>query len=142
MRPYCKDNYRIISALKSRRIELGISLREIASACGLYPNSIEQFLNPNNSPKMDNLVMVGETLGVGFSTNTSTGHKLSAYALVEHLAMVRKDQEISTRELATMTGITQPSISNILSHKIMPTLNTYLLIGEALDVDLEMYFED
>lgn len=131
-----------INYLSDVRKQHGISLRALASSIGVYGNSVQQWLNPNTNISMDSLVRLGNALGVTFSTSNTRSYDCSAEQLVELLQKAKVYQELTTRDLAEMTGITQPSIAGILGHRIMPRLNAYLLLADALGVDLEMYEEE
>jgi len=139
MKPYSKDNADIIQFLIDERIAQGISIRALASKCHVYPNQINQALAVDHSPKIDTLVKLGNSLGVTFSTSNSKFYSHNADELIEVLAQARKDQGITTRELSAMTGIVLPSICGILSHKVMPILDTYLKIASALGIELQLY---
>jgi len=129
----------IINYLSDVREQQGISIRGLATSMGVLPNSIVQWLNPNNNISIDNLVRLGNALGVTFSTSNTRSYDCSAEQLVELLQKAKVYQELTTRDLADMTGIVQPSVAGILGHRIIPRLNAYLLLADALGVDLEMY---
>lgn len=128
-----------INYLSDVRKQQGISIRGLASSMRVHPNSIVQWLNPNNNISVDNLVRLGNALGVTFSTSNTRSYDCSAEQLVESLQKAKVYQELTTRDLAEMTGIVQPSVAGILGHRIIPRLNAYLLLADALGVDLEMY---
>lgn len=116
----------IINYLSDIRKQQGISIRGLASSVGAYPNTVEQWLNPNSSISMNSLVKLGNALGVTFSTSNTRSYDCSAEQLIELLQKAKVYQELSTRDLAEMTGIIQPSVAGILGHRIMPRLNAYL----------------
>ena len=132
----------IINLLADRRKSLGLSVRALAASMGVYPNQIEQWLNPQANPRMDNLVRVGNTLGIHFSMSNTRKYADSSEALVDLLGKAKAYNEVSTRDIAEMTGISQPGVVNILRHRVMPRLNTFILLSDALGVELELYTED
>ena len=113
----------------------------MADSLGVYPNAIHRYLNPASNPQLDNIVRLGNALGITFSTSNTRKYDNSAEQLIDLLSKAKDYQGLSTRELAEMTGITQPSICNILNHSVMPRLNAFLLLAMALGIDLEMYSE-
>ena len=137
--PYSDSVADIITTLADIRKQQGISIRSLASDIGVYPNSVEQWLNPNTDISIDNLVCLGNALGVTFSTSNTRSCDCSAERLVYLLLKEKARQSLSTRDLSLMTGITQPHISNILSHKTMPRLNAYISIANALGIELELH---
>jgi transcriptional regulator with XRE-family HTH domain len=132
----------VINYLSDIRKQRGISLRALASSIGVYENSVQQWLNPNTNISMDSLVRLGNALGVTFSTSNTRSYDCSAEQLVELLQKAKVYQELTTRDLAEMTGITQPGVAGILGHRIMPRLNAYLLLASAMGIELELYGED
>ena len=138
---YIDNTREVIQFLADFRSRQGISIRALADSLGVYPNAIRQYLNPASNPQLDSIVRLGNALGITFSTNNTRKYDNSADQLIDLLADARAYQQITTRELSEMTGITQPSICNILNHSVMPRLNAFLLLAGALGVDLEMYSE-
>lgn len=140
-KPYSDNVKQIIQCLKDERIAQGISIRDLAANLGVYPNSIQQILDINANPQLDSIVKVGNALGTTFSVSNTRSYDVGANGIIDLLAKASTYQEISTRELAEMTGLTQPEIYKILSHKTKPRLNAVLLIAKALGVGLELYTE-
>lgn len=132
----------ILAFLSDRRKSLGISVRALAAAMGVYPNQIQQWLNLQGNPQMDNLVRLGTALGIHFSMSNTKKYADSAEELVGLLDKAKTYYELSTRDIAEMTGIVQPSVANIIGHRVMPRLNTFILLADALGVELELYTED
>lgn len=139
---YVDDVADIINYLSKIRKQQNISIRGLASSMGVYPNTIEQWLNPNTNISLNNLVKLGNALGVTFSTSNTGSYDCSTEQLIDLLQKEKIYQELTTRDLAEMTGITQPGIVGILSHRITPRLNAYLLLAGALGIDLEMYYDE
>lgn len=139
--PYIDNTKEVIQFLADSRSQQGISIRSLADSLGVYPNAIRQYLNPASNPQLDNIVRLGNALGITFSTSNTRKYDNSAEQLIDLLSKAKDYQGLSTRELSKMTGITQPSICNILNHSVMPRLNAFLLLAGALGIDLEMYSE-
>ena len=139
---YVDDVADIINYLSKIRKQQNISIRGLASSMGVYPNTIEQWLNPNTNISLNNLVKLGNALGVTFSTSNTRSYDCSTEQLIDLLQKEKIYQELTTRDLAEMTGITQPGVVGILDHRIMPRLNAYLLLADALGVELEMYYDE
>ncbi len=139
--PYIDNTKEVIQFLADSRSQQGISIHSLADSLGVYPNAIRQYLNPASNPQLDNIVRLGNALGITFSTSNTRKYDNSAEQLIDLLSKAKDYQGLSTRELAEMTGITQPSICNILNHSVMPRLNAFLLLARALGIDLEMYSE-
>ena len=138
-KPIGDKNREVIEFLRDVKQNEGVSIRSLARTLDVYPNSIEQWLNPNGNPQLDSFVRLGNALGVSFSTNNTRKYVNSAEQLIDLLNKAKIYNEFSTRDLSEMTGVVQPSISGILSHKIMPRLNVFFLIADALGVELELY---
>lgn len=54
---------------------------------------------------------------------------------------VLKEKKVTVVSLAGMIGIAQPSMSNIVNGKSMPSLETLERIANALEVDITELFE-
>ena len=139
MKMYLDDTREIIQFLRDERAAQGISLRALATKCGMWLNQINHILDPTNSPSLDSIITVGNALGVTFTTDTSSFYDNTAEELINILADSRIQQGITTRQLAEMSGATQCSVSSILSHKVMPRLDTYIRLSQALGVELWLY---
>ena len=142
LKPYGDNTREVIQFLNDVRKQHGISIRELARNLGVYQNTIQNYLDVNKNPQLDNIVKLGNALGITFSMSNTRKYDNSAEQLVGLLDKAKYYQELSTRDLAEMTGIAQPHISNILSQKRMPRLNTFLILADALGIDLEMYADD
>lgn len=142
IKPMGEYNPKILQAINDERIAKGISIRQLAHNLGVYPNSVQQWLNPNTNIQMDNLVMLGNALGITFSLSNTRRQDNTAYQLIDLLRKAKSYQELTTRDLAELTGITQPSIVGIFSHKIMPRLNAFLLLAQALGLEFELWVEE
>ena len=68
--------------------------------------------------------------------------KLNDKEIYSELAKARKAKNISQQELSKMTGIIQADISRIENGKANPTINILKRIAEALDMNLNFYFEN
>ena len=86
----------IIVALADRKKSMGISIRALATSMGVYPNQIEQWLNPQANPQMDNLVRIGNALGMHFSMSNTKKYADSAESLVDLLNKAKTYYELST----------------------------------------------
>lgn len=142
IKPMGEYNPKILQTINDERIAKGISIRQLARNLGVYPNSVQQWLNPNTNIQMDNLVMLGNALGITFSLSNTQRQDNTAYQLIDLLRKAKLYQELTTRDLAELTGITQPSIVGIFSHKIMPRLNAFLLLAQALGLEFELWVEE
>lgn len=136
MTKYSDHTRQIISELASARIRQGISLRDLAYELNVYPNAIQQILNPDKNPSIENIVKVGNALGLRFTMSNTRNLDCTAKELVDLLAKERIYQEITTRELATLTGIVQPTICHTLSYQVVPRLDAFLKIADALNIEL------
>ena len=139
---YVSEVSDIINYLSDVRKQRNISIRALAADLGVYPNAVQQWLNPNHNISVDCLVKLGNALGITFSTSNTRKYACSADELIDLLTKAKTYCELSTRELAELTKLPQPSICGILSHKIKPRLNSYLLLADALGIELELYEVD
>ena len=57
-----------------------------------------------------------------------------------HIAAVRRDREISVRELARLSGLTPSSVSQIENDKINPSVGSLYRLAQALDVPVDRFF--
>ena len=139
MKVKCTSKEEVIQYLIDERRMQNVSIRDLAETCHMWSNQLVQILTVTNNPQLDSIVLVGNALGVYFSTDTCSNYNKTAEELIDLLAEARIFREITTRELATLSGATQSSVCGILSHKIMPRLSTYLNLAHALGVELQMY---
>jgi transcriptional regulator with XRE-family HTH domain len=58
--------------------------------------------------------------------------------LVNQLRQIREESEITTARLSEMTGIAQPNITRMETHKSKPGLETLLRIAGALGVEIKV----
>lgn len=58
------------------------------------------------------------------------------------IAEARKARNISQLELSKMSGIIQADISRIENRKANPTINVLKRLAEAMEMTLNIYFED
>ena len=58
------------------------------------------------------------------------------YALVEQLVKARKEKNITQRELAEVTGISQQAISRIEKEKHIPKMDTFSKVLDGLGLEL------
>ena len=68
--------------------------------------------------------------------------KLSDKNIYSSIAEARKSKNISQTELSKMTGIIQADISRIENGKANPTINVLKRIADALEMNLNLSFED
>lgn len=61
--------------------------------------------------------------------------------MVFRLREILKDRKITIGQFAVMSGISQSNISNYLSGKVSPTLETLNRIAHTLDIDITELFE-
>lgn len=54
---------------------------------------------------------------------------------------IAKEKKVSISALASMVGITQPNLSNIVNDKSKPSLETLEKIADALDVHITELFK-
>ena len=57
----------IISAMISRRNDLGLSQRELAEMCGIPQSSVARIESNRTTPKLDTLIKIFAKLGLVFS---------------------------------------------------------------------------
>lgn len=67
-------------------------------------------------------------------------YKLKQYAMLK-IKEIAKDKNIGVGELASIIGVAQPSMSNIINEKSMPSLETLQKIADALGVHISDLFE-
>lgn len=139
MKVRCTTKEEVIQYLIDERRVQNTSIRDLAESCHMWSNQLVQILTVTNNPQLDSIVLVGNALGVYFSTDTCSNYDKTAEELVDLLAEARIFKGITTRELSALSGVTQSSVCGILSHKIMPRLSTYLSLANALGVELQMY---
>jgi len=58
------------------------------------------------------------------------------YALVEQLVQARKEKNITQKELAEVTGISQQAISRIEKEKHIPKMDTFSRVLDGLGLEL------
>lgn len=68
-------------------------------------------------------------------------HEISA-TLIDQIVALRKSKNLSQRQLAAMTGLTQPFIARFELKKSQPTVETVCRILEALDSTLTISKND
>lgn len=68
--------------------------------------------------------------------------KLNDKNIYSSIAEARKSRNISQTELSKMTGIIQADISRIETGKANPTINVLKRIADALEMNLNLSFED
>lgn len=62
----------IITAMISRRNDLGISQRELAELCGIPQSSVARIESNKTMPKLDTLIKIFSRLGLGFQITPVT----------------------------------------------------------------------
>ena len=62
----------IITAMISRRNDLGISQRELAELCGIPQSSVARIESNKTMPKLDTLITIFSQLGLGFQIKPIT----------------------------------------------------------------------
>ena len=62
--------------------------------------------------------------------------------IICHLAEILEDHGLSQQDLARMTGVTQPQVSNLCLNKKLPLLYTAYLIADALSVPVQAIWEE
>lgn len=83
--------------------------------------------------------MTKETATTYFeSSNWLDEGQLASTDIVINLLELRKDQDISQRQLADLTGIDQGQISRIEKFIVDPRLDTVARIADALGYDIEL----
>lgn len=58
--------------------------------------------------------------------------------LIKHLVQQRKDIKVSQRDLSEMTGLKQSTIARIERDIVMPKLDTFIKIVNALDLEITL----
>lgn len=58
------------------------------------------------------------------------------YRLIEEYVKTRKKRNITQKELAELTGVTQQAISRLELEKHIPKMDTFIKILDALDLEL------
>ena len=62
--------------------------------------------------------------------------------IICHLDETLRDHGISQNDLARMTGVTQPAVSNFCLNKKLPLLHTAYAIADALSVPVQAIWEE
>lgn len=62
--------------------------------------------------------------------------------VIAYLVKSRKEQNISQRTLADMTGLKQSTIARIESNRVNPNMTSILKICEALKLDINLVFRE
>jgi DNA-binding XRE family transcriptional regulator len=65
----------------------------------------------------------------------------SEFAIIQALIDVRKEKQLTQKELASLTGVDQADISRIERGIANPTLRLLRKLAEGLDMDLRISFE-
>ena len=64
-------------------------------------------------------------------------------AIIDRLLQLQRDRKITTNKLATLSGLAQPTVRDILyGISKAPKINTLLHICEGLDINLREFFDD
>jgi ribosome-binding protein aMBF1 (putative translation factor) len=63
----------VLSAMIRKREELGMSRRELAEKCGLSESSVRRIESFEISPKIDTLLRILWSLGLGLSVTSAAG---------------------------------------------------------------------
>ena len=64
-------------------------------------------------------------------------------AIIDRLLQLQQDRKITTNKLATLSGLAQPTVRDILyGISKSPKINTLLHICEGLDINLREFFDD
>ena len=64
-------------------------------------------------------------------------------AIIDRILEFQKDRKITTNKLATLSGLAQPTVRDVLyGVSRAPKINTILHICEGLDITLRDFFND
>lgn len=64
-------------------------------------------------------------------------------AIIDRILELQKDRKITTNKLATLSGLAQPTVRDVLyGVSRAPKINTILHICEGLDITLRDFFND
>lgn len=58
------------------------------------------------------------------------------YKLIEKLIEARKEKNITQKELATITGVSQQAISRLELERHIPKMDTFIKVLDGLDLEL------
>lgn len=68
--------------------------------------------------------------------NSLDENDLKEIELIKHLVVQRKNKNLTQRDLAELTGLKQSSIARIERDIVMPRLDTFIKLANALDLEL------
>ena len=64
-------------------------------------------------------------------------------AIVDRILQLKDNKKITTNKLATLSGLAQPTVRDVLNEiSKSPKINTLLHICEGLDISLRDFFND
>lgn len=64
-------------------------------------------------------------------------------AIIDRILELQQDRKITTNKLATLSGLAQPTVRDVLyGVSKSPKINTILHICEGLDINLRKFFND
>ena len=134
------------NALRTRRLELGLTKAELGQRADLLPQYISTTENCRRLVGLKNLVKLSEALEVDFSYFIPA-EKLHVGKITHdtselgpNLRKLRRKKGISISQLTASTGLTPPHIVGIESGKHNPRLNTLILFCTGLGVSISEVF--
>lgn len=134
------------NAVKTRRLELGLSKTELGQRADLLPQYISTTENCRRLVGLKNLLKLAAALeeDVSFFIPDQSGPAGEPNFNVDEIGLVlrslRLKKKMSLTQLTLRTGTTQPHILGIENRRVRPRLNTILLMCDGLGVSLGELF--
>lgn len=129
----------IREAIKTRINDLDLSQREISTRIGLREQNLSSFLCGGRALSLSKLTMLLELLGL---TIGKAGDMVGTYSPTEIRIAVKEsvaEHNLKLKELSTMCGVNESSISLFLKGRRLLELNSLEQIMSALKLDLVSY---
>jgi len=129
----------IREAIKNRINDLDLSQREICVRIGLLEQNLSSFLCGGRALSLRKLTVLLELLGL---TIGKAGDMVGAYSPTEIRIAVKEsvaEHNLRLKELSTMCGVNESSISLFLKGRRLLELNSLERIMSALKLDLVSY---
>ena len=122
------------SIIRAKRKEKGISQREFAEKLGTSQNAIHNWETGKRQPKFARLVTIATVLEEPVHTFCPELTSNQAITIGKRIKRLRKEKEITQKELAKKTGIAEITIRQYEAGKYNPKLANVEKIAKALDV--------
>ena len=66
-------------------------------------------------------------------------HREAGKLMLRFLKQIAKDNGLSDEEIAKRSGFIKPNVNRMFSGRYMPTLENFIILGEAVGVRLELH---